>query len=144
MKALFTIGYEGKNINEFNRILEENKVSVLFDVRQHAFSRKPFFSNGRLRKKCEENDIEYVHLPQLGAPKPLREKLCADGDYASFFKNYARHLNKQENALRQAGETARSKRVCLMCFEADAAKCHRSVLSRKISAQNELEVIHLR
>ncbi|MFH0973891.1 MAG: DUF488 domain-containing protein [Candidatus Micrarchaeota archaeon] len=144
MKALFTIGYEGKNIDEFNRILEENKVDVLFDVRQRAFSRKPFFSNGRLRKECEEKGVEYAHLPQLGAPKPLREKLYADGDYAVFFKKYSSHLKKQGDALKTAGETAREKRACLMCFEADASKCHRSVLAKKIGSANDLLVVHLR
>lgn len=143
-RELFTVGYEGKNIAGFKRLLEENGVELLLDVRQHAFSRKPFFSNSGLKKEFQDGAIEYAHVPQLGAPKELRTKLFENQDYAKFFEKYAKHLRKQRVALAQAVKAAEAKRICLMCFEADAPKCHRSVLAKEMRSANDFKIIHLR
>ena len=46
---LFTIVYEGKNIEEYVQVLEENMVKVVVDVRRNPVSRKYGFSKTRMR-----------------------------------------------------------------------------------------------
>lgn len=42
--ALFSVGYEGRDLSDFVELLQENGVTVLLDVRLNAISRKPGFS----------------------------------------------------------------------------------------------------
>ncbi len=50
-RCLFTIGYEGRSIDEYLNILIENNIKVLCDVRKNPLSRKYGFSKQSLQKK---------------------------------------------------------------------------------------------
>lgn len=46
--ALFSVGYEGRSLDELVNELHEHRVTVLLDVRLNAISRKPGLSKTRL------------------------------------------------------------------------------------------------
>ncbi|MFA4945937.1 MAG: DUF488 domain-containing protein [Candidatus Micrarchaeia archaeon] len=144
-RKLYTIGYEGRNLGEFVETLRGAHVKTLLDVRKTAWSHKPGFSKTALRLAVENAGINYAHAPQVGAPKELRTRLYSDGDYPAFFEGYGEHLNGLNGGLTDAASVALAGGSCLLCFEAEPAKCHRSALAarfRQISG-NDLEVIHL-
>ncbi|UCF43976.1 MAG: DUF488 domain-containing protein [Planctomycetota bacterium] len=85
-RNLFTVGYEGTNINGFIANLLTNSVDCVLDVRQRPLSRKPGFSKNELAQRLNSSKIQYVHLPDLGTPKPIRQKLKSTRDYSTFFK----------------------------------------------------------
>lgn len=142
--SLFTIGYEGKTLEAFVNALLANAVSVLVDVRELPLSRKRGFSKTALSEQLAAAGIDYVHFASLGSPKDVRHKLLADGDYEAFFKAYAAHLGRQDEAVAEVRRLLGRTTVCLMCYEADAEKCHRSLLAAELegSADRLLEVIH--
>lgn len=142
-KKLYTIGYEGRTLPEFTKALKENQVTKLIDVRQIAWSRKRGFSKTALKTAVEEQGIEYLHFPEVGAPKKLRNELYASWDYPCFFTEYRRHLNSLNGGLTQVVEEATAGSACLMCFEADHHKCHRNALAQRIKSRKSVSVIHL-
>ena len=129
---IFTIGYEGYSIQEFVSRLKSMNVSVLYDVRWLPLSRKEGFSKSSLKKYLENAGIEYQHLKELGTPKELREKLYSTGDYETFFSEYASIAAKHQELIQKIVDSNHTKNVCIMCFEHDPSKCHRSVVSRII------------
>jgi uncharacterized protein (DUF488 family) len=48
MPSLFTIGYEGRNIDEFVKILQHSHIRRVVDIREIPLSRKRGFSKTKL------------------------------------------------------------------------------------------------
>src|SRR5690606_1075350 len=73
MSVVYTIGYEGTDINRFVATLKAAAVKRVADVRAVALSRKKGFSKKSLSARLEAEGIEYLHFIDLGDPKPGRE-----------------------------------------------------------------------
>ena len=142
---LFTIGYEGKDIPSFIGSLRSTDVAVVVDVRELPLSRKRGFSKTALRHALSAEGIDYIPLRGLGAPREVRHRLREDGDYPAYFAAYLRHLGSQAQALSTVTSLLSETSVCLMCYEADHAQCHRSMIALELRRQkgHVLEVTHL-
>lgn len=137
-RALFTIGYEGRSLENYLRVLLEQNVTVLCDVRKNAFSMKFGFSKHQLKPACGAVGIRYEHIPDLGIESELRKGILAV-EKSALFRDYAeRTLPAHLNAVNEVLQFIRSgERAALTCFEADHCDCHRgplSVLIEKLSA----------
>lgn len=143
--ALFTIGYEGLDLQVFLNRLEEHGIECLLDIREIPLSRKRGFSKSSLALALEGRGIQYVHIRELGSPRVLREELKSHGDYGRFFRRMERYLTTQDEGIERAYRYIGHTRCCLMCFEKLAATCHRKLVARKIRERdgNGLEVKHL-
>lgn len=144
VKTVYTAGYEGESIDTFFEKLLEAGVQRLVDVRYNAISRKYGFSKGRLRQLCEQRNIDYVHLRQLGIPASERKFLKTVGDYQRLMRKYERSIlpkaaHVQEEALRLVQELP----SVLVCFEADVDYCHRGRLAEAVSSEGAMSVVHL-
>jgi uncharacterized protein (DUF488 family) len=144
-RQLFTAGYEGNTIHTFIATLQTNKVDCVLDVRAVAFSRKPGFSKTALLRNLERANIHYVHIPDLGTPKSIREKLKETSDYVDFFETMDTHLAGKQNAIEFAYEYVNRYTCCLMCFEHLADECHRNIVASKIKTRdgNGLQIKHI-
>ena len=131
-KELFTVGYEGIDIDNFIMHLKDNAIDCLLDVREIPLSRKRGFSKTALSERLNKENIYYVHFRELGSPKPIREKLKASRDYSVFFKRINQYLDGKIETIENAYHYVRKNTCCLMCFEHLAAACHRKIVARKI------------
>jgi len=125
--TLYTIGYEGRTLDNYLTILLNNGVTTLCDVRRNPISRKPGFSRRALARGCEGVGIRYEHLPELGIASERRRGLRTQSDYDALFADYERTwLPLQEGALRTIhGWIADGERVALTCYENTPDRCHR-------------------
>lgn len=129
---LYTIGYEGRNLNEFVSRLKYSGISTLVDVREIPISRKKGFSKTTLSQFLREYDIDYLHLKELGSPKPLRKKVRSDGDYDSFFEEYSKYIKSQMGIIEELYRIVLDKVCCIMCYERFPDNCHRSIVAEEI------------
>jgi uncharacterized protein (DUF488 family) len=136
---LFTIGYEGAALADVIARLQAAGVELLVDVRAVAASRRPGFSKTVLAASLEEAGVAYLHLRDLGTPKAGRDAARA-GRTAEMRAIYAQALEEPAAVLafERLAEEAAKRRVCLLCYEADAAGCHRRVLTERLHAALEL------
>lgn len=129
MNKVYTIGYEGKEIEDFIDILHQHEIKQIIDVRSHPKSRKVDFNKDTLKEKLFQKSVKYKHLPELGG---LRED-----DYREIMNE------KGWNAAFEELKTIAEKRKsALMCLENNPMKCHRRFISEKLEEQG-WEVIHL-
>lgn len=144
MSIVFTVGYEGTDIDRFVRTLKAAGVQQLADVRAVAVSRKPGFSKKKLAARLAEEGIEYLHFVALGDPKPGRDAARA-GDFDGFREIYGAHILTAEaqDALRCLTEAVHDAPTCLMCFERDPAMCHRTIVAREVSEALGFDVFNL-
>ena len=124
---LFTIGYEGKSIDDYlNRLIRSN-VRTLCDVRKNPISRSYGFSKSTLSDLSGKLNIQYVHIPELGIASDQRKTLRTEQDRERLFDEYEKTTLKQNVAsvTRLHQIFLRSRRVAMTCFEADSRLCHR-------------------
>lgn len=142
--ALSTIGYEGKTVEEFLDELVAGGVELLIDVRAVAASRRPGFSKTALGNAVRERGIDYLHLRALGTPAAGREA-ARKGRIAEMRAIYAGQLETPEAllAIEQALGEAGERHAALLCYERDAACCHRTMLAERMSARTAFGVHNL-
>jgi len=128
--GIVTIGYEGRNLDQFLSILVENNVRKLIDVRKNAFSRKSGYSKNPLKSALEKQGISYLHLPDLGIESAQRQNLTKEG-FSELFRRYAEELGTNEDLLNRIKVLAQKERVALMCFEARETDCHRGIIAKR-------------
>ena len=140
-RTLSTIGYEGKTIDEFLDELSSAGVELLIDVRAVAASRRPGFSKTALAGALKERGIDYVHLRALGTPKEGREA-ARKGRIAEMHAIFESQLQtpEAELAMAQAQEAAGERHSALLCFERDAACCHRAVIAERLAGRGGYRV----
>lgn len=146
-KGVYTIGFKGLTPEQFVQRLVQNKIELLLDVRFRAKSRKTGFSKTKLVALLNQNGIEYQHEHHLGTPPEiLREVWRRGGYYEPGFSDYRPRLEKSlaaQATLRRIAKLAQTKRVCLMSYETDPARCHRTVLAEKLSGHSGEDICHL-
>lgn len=131
---VFTIGYEGADVDRFLGTLKDAGVATLADVRAVALSRKRGFSKSALRDALNSQDIAYQHFIRLGTPKEGRQAARA-GDGELMRRIYCSEVLASEpaqEAFRDLEMLAQSQPICLLCFERDPAHCHRRVLAQRL------------
>lgn len=72
-KHLYTVGYEGVDLDEFIATLKTFGIKQIIDVRDLPLSRKRGFSKNALASALAEAGVKYLHVKSLGDPKPGRE-----------------------------------------------------------------------
>jgi hypothetical protein len=141
--TLYTVGYGGLSLETFLPRLVAQRIQVLLDVRQRAWSANPGFVQETLRRAVEGRGITYRHRPELGGAPELRAQLKATGDWQAFRAAYETVLVAQEALEQQIAAYARTHRVCLLCGERDPARCHRSLLAERLADLAGLTIEHL-
>ncbi|MBK8453089.1 MAG: DUF488 domain-containing protein [Thiofilum sp.] len=129
---IFTIGYEGANIDDFIATLKVYGIDTLLDVREIAMSRRKGFAKTALRNCLEAHGIYYQHEKQLGSPKDIRDRLRADGNYEKYFADFNDYLETQTLLLKNLTIQLKGN-VALMCYERDYKTCHRSSVATKLT-----------
>ena len=144
---LFTIGYEGISLETYLNKLILNNVKMLCDVRKNSLSMKYGFSKNQLQKACENLDIKYLHIPDLGIDSDKRQSLNSQNDYDRLFEEYAKTtlVTKKMTVHEVLNLLESNKRIALTCFEAIECQCHRGTLAKAITQLPEwrYELKHL-
>jgi uncharacterized protein (DUF488 family) len=145
MTTLATIGYEDTTVPRFLETLQGADLDLLVDVRAVASSRRPGFAKTRLAANVATIGMEYLHLRGLGTPADGRAAARA-GRYDELRAIYLEHLQTpgaQEELEMLAGLVRSGRRVCLLCFEADPARCHRTLVVEALQPLVPVQVLNL-
>ena len=139
-RQLATIGYEDATPARLIAALRQARIATLVDVRAIANSRRPGFSKRALSAALEKAGIGYLHLKPLGTPVAGREA-ARSGRPEVMRRIVAAHLAGTEPhaALAELTDLAKRQAVCLLCREADPARCHRTLVAQAVG----LPIAHL-
>jgi uncharacterized protein (DUF488 family) len=145
MGPVCTIGYEGATVPAVLDALREARVELLVDIRAVASSRRPGFAKTALAANVATIGVEYLHLRGLGTPAEGRAAARA-GKHAEMRKIFLTHLTTEaaQSQLSTLESIVRGgTRVCLLCFEADAEHCHRTLVANALAKKLRVDIIHL-
>lgn len=141
--TVFTIGYEGLDIDAFMALLEQHGIDTIVDIRELPLSRKRGFSKSALAEALYVDGHRYLHLRELGCPRPVRDRYRVDGDWKRYTRGFLKHLQGQQRTLKQLSELAASSHCALLCYEADFNLCHRSLVANALHEQYDVDVEHV-
>ncbi len=143
MSKIYTIGYEGSDIERFIETLVILKIEAVADVRELPISRKKGFSKNKLRESLARHNIVYKHFKSLGDPKPGR-KAARAGRFEEFRMIFSDHFSKidAQDSFEELIELAQKYKTCMLCFERCAVNCHRSIIADAATMRG-MEVFNL-
>jgi len=131
-KIIYTIGHSTHTLEEFVAMLKSFNIELLADIRSFPGSKKfPHFNKENLPASLAENNIEYIHLRNLGGRRKVNPESCNTGWRVAAFRGYADYMETEnfEKAIKELEQIASAKRVAYMCAEAVWWRCHRSLVS---------------
>ncbi len=131
--TLFTIGYEASTQAAVIAALRAAGVAHLIDVRALPQSRKPGLSKRLLGASAAAAGLRYTHLRGLGTPKAGRDAV-RHGDVGAMQRIFRAHMEEPaaQLDLAEAATISDGEPACLLCYERDHAKCHRSLVAEML------------
>ena len=134
MTEFYTIGYGGYiyKREDFIRKLQAQSVPTLIDVRDSPSGWAPY-NQIPLKKVLKENNIEYVHIPELGVPKERRSNLKEQEDYDTLWKWYDSTQIPKLWSLIENSKKLYPGNYAFMCGEKDPLHCHRHRIAKALT-----------
>ena len=140
---LYTSGYEGLSLEAFLARLKAVGVEIVIDVRANPLSRKRGFSKRSLAAALERAGVAYRHAREMGCPKQVRDRYKQDQDWVKYTRGFLIHLRTQSDALVELVGIAKRSSCCLVCFEADFNRCHRTFVAQAAARLAAFDIVHL-
>lgn len=136
-----SVGYEKhRDSEEFAVRLREAGVERLVDVRELPISRRRGYAKTALGETMQAKGIEYLHMRELGNPKPYRD-LYKSGKVEEGRRLYTNYLHEeQREALELLASILPEKKTALMCVEHDSSVCHRTVILDSLRSELGLKL----
>jgi uncharacterized protein (DUF488 family) len=152
---LKTVGHSNRSLSELIDLLKASGVSYVVDIRSTPHSaRFPHFNRPQLEKSLRDTGIDYLYLGDLlgGQPEP------DEGEHGTKWKQgrLDPHLlssRRRSQRWKQGVEVLASlvrdrasndQTGCLLCSEAEPARCHRLLVARELKGKlPDLRVSHL-
>lgn len=141
---ILTLGHSVRPQEETLALLQENRVTLLADVRAYPRSRRnPQYNSDAFAAALQDSGIAYRHMRALGGMREPKADSMNQG-LAEGFRGYADYMQTPEfeQALSELMSLAVSQQLAIMCAEAKPAECHRSLISDALSARGA-EVRHI-
>lgn len=133
MTTVYTIGHSTRSFDEVLRMLRENGVTALADIRHFPSSRRLPQWNQEAIVAALPSGIEYRWLPRLGGRRHTPAGVTSPNDYwqVAAFRAYADYMATHEFAegLAELIELAEARRPAIMCSEAVPWRCHRRLVT---------------
>ncbi len=158
MPRIATIGVYEFDADSFFRTLADAGVSRILDIRQRRGVRGPQYAwanSRRLQARLAESGLGYEYHPELAPTTELRQLqyredaregvgkrsrvLLASGYICGYTEQILDRAPLEPLVERLPADGI----AALMCVEATAAACHRSLVAARLAEQFGVEVIHL-
>jgi uncharacterized protein (DUF488 family) len=136
--VILTTGHSTRTLAEFIQMLAAHAVQHLMDVRSIPQSRyNPQFNSSTFPVALKLAGIHYTHMPTLGGLRRAAPASENTGWSNPSFRGYADYMQTTEFGDSLAGiiESAKHKRIVLMCAEAVPSRCHRSLIADALTVR---------
>lgn len=152
---LYTIGHSNHSIDKFIRLLEENHIGTVVDVRTAPYSRyNPQFNKESLSFALSERVIEYAHAGKYLGGRPSDPTCYKNKTHPAEGADYLHEVDYPEvmkrdwfaQGIGRLLELADERTTAIMCSEENPAECHRHHLIALFlfEAHPEVDVRHIR
>jgi len=144
---LYTIGFTQKSAQQFFKLIRDNGIELLLDIRLNNSSQLAGFSKGAdlaffLKEIC---NCDYIHaLEYAPTERILNAYKKKEINWETYASEYITLINSRDVIEEFDTRFSRYNSICLLCSEPTHDQCHRGILARLIiKAYPLVEVKHL-
>ena len=142
--TLYTIGHSTHSPEKLLKLLEENGVETLIDVRSQPRSRwAPHANPQSLGTLLQGIGAEYLWMGDSLGGRP-KDPSCYDPETGKIDYAAVREKDFFRKGLDQLRKEAGGRRACIMCGEEDPVHCHRTLLIGEALREEDVTLVHLR
>jgi uncharacterized protein (DUF488 family) len=143
VNTIYTIGHSIYEIEDFVKLLKQNQINTIVDVRSTPYSKfAPQYNRETLKKYLKQNSICYIFMGDLlGARYEDKTLLFDDGKVD--FKKVQETKNFQDGVMRLQKGIEKGYSISLMCSEKEAFDCHRFGLISEFLSKKSIEINHI-
>lgn len=140
---IYTIGYSGKDFDQFVEELKNEDIDKVLDTRHSTNSQyKPQFNGEVLERQLSQEGIDYEHRKDLGVPylmqTPYKDGFVSDECFSDWY-NWHIKENNEIDVSELVEEVKSTGKVALLCMEKHAKPqgdqehyCHRHFLANML------------
>jgi len=143
--AIFTIGHSSQDTASFLKLLQDNGIQVVVDVRSAPYSRYvPQFNKREIEEAVKNSGMKYIFMGDVIGGKPTDPEYLDAGSKV-IYKRLAASESFQQGLNRLTRGLADGWTIVLMCAEEDPLKCHRHhLISKELELRRNIPVRHIR
>lgn len=145
--TIYTMGFTQKNAKKFFGLIKENAIKLLIDIRLNTVSQLAGFTKGEDLKYFLDEicNCEYVHDLVFAPSKELMDEYKSGKIDSKEFEFQFKQLMKERNGIEYFVRNYTSHdKLCLLCSEPAADKCHRGLVAEMIKEDKpEVAIVHL-
>lgn len=140
--VLWTIGHSDHEFDDFARLLGQEQIEFLADVRSSPYSRHaPQFNRDALQASARSAEVGYVFLGDELGGRPSRDDHY-DNDGHALYSRMARQPGFVD-AVERLLAGAQRHRIALLCSEGEPRDCHRRLLVGKVLTDRGAVLRHI-
>ncbi len=143
---LLTVGHGTLDADDLARVLGDQEVALLVDVRSYPGSRRhPQFGRAEMARWLPRAGVDYRWERRLGGRRPVHGDSVNVALRNEAFRGYADHMTTPEFRTALDGVLAEAAigRTAVMCSESLWWRCHRRLLSDAATLLGGVAVVHL-
>jgi len=144
---LYTLGFTQKSAQEFFKLLRNNGVQRLIDIRIHphgqlsGFARQedlPYFLH-ELAGQCQ-----YLYMPVLAPTPEMMKEYRKDGNWARYATRFEALMDERNIPTGLDRSIFETTTCCLLCSESTPEHCHRCLVAERLARHwPGLQIVHL-
>ncbi len=142
---IWTIGHSTHSLEMFIAMLQSFNIEMVADIRSYPGSRRyPHFNKEALGISLPENNIQYIHIKELGGRRKVQTNSKNIRWRHPAFRGYADYMETESflQGILKLETIAQQQRTAYMCSEAVWWRCHRSMVSDYLKVQG-WKVMHI-
>ena len=143
--AIFTIGHSNSDVSTFLKLLKDNSIQVVVDVRSAPYSRYvPQFNKKEIESALTAAGFKYIFMGDAIGGKPTDQQFIGLNGKVNYGKlaeseKFQLGLNRLSRGIHD------NWLIVLMCAEEDPFKCHRHLLiANELELNRNVSVWHIR
>jgi uncharacterized protein (DUF488 family) len=142
---IYTIGHSNQDMAAFLKLLKDNAIQVVVDVRSAPYSRYvPQFNKQEMETAVTQAGLKYVFMGDAIGGKPADPNYLDVNGKVMYYKVAASEMFQQGLARLSKG-LEDGWVIALVCAEEDPLKCHRHLLiANELEMKRNIPVWHIR
>ena len=146
MINIFTIGTNGKSPRQFFKLLKDNNIDLLIDIRLNNKSQLAGFAKGGddyLGYFLNDLfNINYIYDPYFAPTDEILDNYHKDRDWNKYVLKFNQLINERNFKDYFYKKYSSYNNVCLLCAEETPEQCHRRLVAEAI-VDNKENIKHL-
>jgi len=143
VNTIYTIGHSIYEIEDFIKLLKQNQINTIVDVRSTPYSKfASQYNRETLKEYLKQNSICYIFMGDLLGARYENKTLLFDDGKVNF-KKVQETKNFLDGVTRLQKGIEKGYSISLMCSEKEAFDCHRFGLISEFLSKKSIEINHI-